>query len=126
MRKRQYLISKGIGVIISLLLVTVSILMCGQTHTVISNQEKTKKTEKISTQEIRRVRDVHKQSGVLNNEDQPKNRLPVFLLFLLLPELIWECNSKCQWFGHKEFRKKTCFYSNVSKRRGPPLSVALF
>lgn len=85
-----------------------------------------KKTEQISTQEIRSVRGVYKPSEVLNNEVQPRNRLPVFLLFLLLIGLIWECNLKCQWVGHTEFKKKTCFYPNASKRRGPPASAALF
>lgn len=144
MRKRQYLISKGICVIVSLLLVSVSILLCGQMRIVSSGRKKTgnaavswqgntefsniqlKKTEKLSVQEIRSVKDVHKKSEVLNNEVQPRNRLPVFLLFLLLTELILECNSKCQWIGHTEFKEKTCFYSNVSKRRGPPVSVTLF
>lgn len=84
-----------------------------------------KKTERITTQEIRGVSGVYKQSEVLNNEVQPKNRLPVFLLFLLLTWPIWECSPKCQWIGHTEFKEKTCFYSKVSKRRGPPISAVL-
>lgn len=137
MKKRRYLMVKRISVIVSGLLLAVSILLCGQVRVMLSDQRKMerevlfessyfqqRKTEQLFMQEIRGVRGVHKQSEVLNDEVQPRNRLPVFLLFLLLTGMIWECRPKCQWLVHTEFRKKACIYSRVSKRRGPPIAAA--